>query len=93
MYYLAVNRLKKDAVPEVLGRAVSEHVEWTLRQIEAGTLVQAGRWGEAGGVAIIRASSEAAARTILDEDPLWKSGQITVELARFFPDTAIAHFD
>ena len=94
MYYLALNRVKQDADSDKLAMAVPEHIGWIARQLENGTIVLAGRWGEAGGMAIIRAGSEAEAQGLLDEDPLTRSGQITLELERFFPDApVVARFD
>lgn len=89
MYFLAINKIKQDADPAAVGRIVPLHIEWTKNQIAKAKIVQAGKWGDREGMAIIRADDMAEARIILDEDPLVQSGLISFELAPLYPQVEI----
>ncbi len=89
MYFLAINRIKPGAATSDFGKVMSAHIEWTKRQIEAGTIVQAGKWGDSGGMAIIKAGDDSAAEDLLRDDPLVSSGLVVTETARFYPDVPI----
>ncbi len=54
--------------------------------LSGGKIVQAGKWGDSGGMAIFQAEDITDAEKILNEDPLIKSGLVTFELARLYPD-------
>ncbi len=89
MYFLSINKVKKDADRAQIGKVISGHIQWIKEQIIAGKVVQAGKWGDAGGMAIIRAKDLAEAESIVNRDPLLISGLITAETAGFYPDVAI----
>lgn len=89
MYFLTTNRIRQEAVGPDAGKVIAAHIEWTRRQIAAGRIIQAGRWGEVGGMAIVRAASLAEAEQILAEDPLIDAGLVSHETDRLFPDVPI----
>ncbi|MBI2840555.1 MAG: hypothetical protein HYX75_19750 [Acidobacteria bacterium] len=89
MYFLAINRIKPDVEPREVGAAIAAHIAWTRRMISEGKMVQAGKWGNDGGMAIIRADCMGEARSILDQDPLVTSALVAVEVARLHPDVEI----
>lgn len=55
-------------------------------KIQSGEIVQAGKWGETGGMAIIMAENIDEAKKILQDDPLIKSGAVSFIIDRFYPD-------
>jgi uncharacterized protein YciI len=85
MYFLSINTVREDADHDQIGGIIPSHVQWLKEQIAAGRVAQAGKWGEGGGMAVIRAADLTEARTILSEDPLIRSGLISFELAQFYP--------
>ena len=89
MYFLSVNQLKPDASPAEIRLVVNAHIGWSKALIAEGTLVQAGRWGEGRGMAIIKASDLAEAEALQARDPLVSSGLATYELARLYPDVPL----
>ncbi len=89
MYFLSVNQVSPDATPAEIGRVVGAHIAWSKELIAAGTVLQAGRWGEGRGVAIIKASDLAEAEALQQRDPLVSSGLATYELARLYPDVPL----
>ena len=86
MFFLAINRAKPDARTEAIGEVIPAHIDWIKRSIAGGALVQAGKWGEGGGVLVVRAASQEEARAVIGEDPILKSGLFDVEIAQFAPD-------
>lgn len=90
MYFLAINRIKKDADPAEIGRIIPQHIAWIREQIAASRIAQAGKWGESGGMSIVRARELPEARNILHDDPLARSGLATFEIAPFYPAVEIA---
>lgn len=89
MYYLAINQMRPDADFRKIGEVIPLHIEWTMKMIADGRCVQAGKWGERGGMAIIKAEGKREAELLLSEDPLIKSGLVTFTVERFFPDVKI----
>ncbi len=89
MYFLSVNQLRPDASPAEIGRVLGAHIGWSKELIAAGTVLQAGRWGEGRGMAIIKASDLAEAEALQARDPLVSSGLATYELARLHPDVPL----
>ncbi len=85
-YFLAVNELKENAAVGALGPAIREHVDWTMKMIRQGVCLQAGRWGERGGMAIFKAENREDAQRLLNDDPLVRAGLVTFSLERFYPD-------
>lgn len=89
MFFMAINRIRKESAGPETAAAISSHVAWTKRMIAGGMMVQAGRWGERGGMAILRAESIEQARGLVEQDPLVTSGVVDLELARLYPDVEI----
>jgi len=89
MYFMSVNKLRDDADRTQVGAAIGAHVQWSKSLIAAGTLAQAGRWGESGGMAIIKARDLAEAEAIQKADPLIASGLAVFELERLYPDVEL----
>jgi len=81
MYFMSINRIKPDADPTQLNKAISLHREWAKKQLAAGILVQAGKWGDHGGMIIVRAESREEADRVVNQDPLVLAGLITFETA------------
>jgi uncharacterized protein YciI len=80
MYFLSVNKIKTGANPEDIKRTIPLHIQWVKEMISRGCIVQAGKWGETGGIAIIQANSASEAGEIINTDPLIKSGIVTFEI-------------
>ena len=93
MYFLVVNRAKPDADSKAIAEVIPAHTSWVARKIAAGKIVQAGKWGETGGIVIIRAADAREAQTLIDEDPIARSDLFTIETGRFYPDVESARFD
>jgi len=89
MYFLVTNRIKENVALEKIKPIINAHIQWTIAQIKKGTIKQAGKWGEAGGMAIIEASNLSEAREIIDQDPLTCSELAQYELDRFYPDVKL----
>jgi uncharacterized protein YciI len=85
MYVMSINKFKDDADLTRINKVILEHREWVKKQLAAGKLVQAGKWGERGGMIIIRAESVSEAEKIVDEDPLARAGLIAFETAQIHP--------
>ncbi|MEJ2255072.1 MAG: YciI family protein [Nitrospirota bacterium] len=61
------------------------HVEWLRQRMAEGKVLQAGKWGDIGGMWVLEAGSIEEARALVEQDPLISSGLTTYELAEFFP--------
>jgi uncharacterized protein YciI len=85
MYFLFVDKIKKDADHARFPQVIPGHIAWIEQQMQAGHLVQAGRWGEIGGIMVFRGEEEAAIRELLKSDPLVASGLIEWDLAPYHP--------
>ena len=88
-YFLGINRLKSTPPPADFGETISRHRSWCGEQLAEGRLVQAGKWGEGAGMAIVRAADMKEAESILGDDPLFRSGLVACEIAEFFPDAPL----
>jgi uncharacterized protein YciI len=88
MYFMSINKFKPDADRALIGKVIPEHREWAKQQLTAGTLVQAGKWGDRGGMIVIKADSMAEAEKIVDQDPFVRAGLITFETAELHPAKA-----
>ncbi len=84
-----MNQPEPDASPAEIGRVIGAHIAWSKELIAAGTVLQAGRWGERRGIAVIKASDLAKAEALQARDPLVSSGLATYELARLHPDVPL----
>ncbi len=89
MYYLSINTFKEGVGSEEIGKVIPLHKEWIREMIASGAVVQAGKWGAAGGVVILKAESHAEAEGLLRNDPLIGSGLVNYELGAFHPDVKI----
>jgi uncharacterized protein YciI len=89
MYFLGTNKINPDSEFEKVKKVIPIHIKWTKSKIQEGKIVQAGKWGEAGGMAIFKAETLEEAKKIFMEDPLIESGLVFYELARFYPDVRI----
>ncbi len=85
MYYMSINHIKPDAPHELINKTLPLHREWAKQQLAAGMLVQAGKWGDSGGVIIIRAETREEADDVVNDDPLVKAGLIIFETAELHP--------
>ncbi len=81
MYFLSINKIKPDADRALLNNTIPVHREWAKQQLSTGVLVQAGKWGDRGGMIIIKAETREEADRIVSDDPLLKAGLITYETA------------
>jgi uncharacterized protein YciI len=84
MYFMSINKIKHDADRALLNKVIPAHREWAKKQLAAGTLVQAGKWGDRGGMIVIKADSMAEAEKVVDQDPLAQAGLITFETAELY---------
>jgi uncharacterized protein YciI len=89
MYFLSINKIKFDADRIQIAKVIPLHIQWTKKMISEKRIIQSGKWGDFGGMAIIKAESIAEAENILGEDPLVQSGLITVETGQLYPDVEI----
>ena len=85
LYFMSINKFKKDADHEQINKVIPVHRKWAKLQLASGTPVQAGKWGERGGMSIIRAESMAEAEVVVNQDPLVQAGLITFETAQLHP--------
>lgn len=79
MYFMSVNKFKPNLNPEQVNKAIVLHRQWAKQQLAAGVLAQAGKWGDNGGMIIIRAETREQADRVVNEDPLVQAGLITFE--------------
>lgn len=93
MYFLAVNKARPHADPKRIGEIVPDHIAWVKERTAAGEVALAGKWGESGGIVIVRAGTDADARAIAMGDPLARSGLFSVEIDRFYPDVKSPRFE
>jgi uncharacterized protein YciI len=81
MYFMSINKFKPGLASEVVNRTIKAHREWAKKQLAAGVLVQAGKWGDHGGMIIIKAATREEADKVVNQDPLVEAGLITFETA------------
>jgi uncharacterized protein YciI len=81
MYFLSINKFKPNLDPSLVNRTIVTHRQWAKHRLADGVLVQAGKWGDHGGMIIIRAESREQADRIVNEDPLVQADLITFETA------------
>lgn len=85
MYFMSINKIKSDADREHLNKTIPLHREWAKQQLAAGVLVQAGKWGDHGGMIVVRAETREEADKVVNQDPLVQAGLITFETAQLHP--------
>jgi uncharacterized protein YciI len=81
MYFMSINKFKPNADRAQLNKALPLHREWAKRQLAAGVLVQAGKWGDSGGMIIVKAETREEADRVVNQDPFVEAGLITFETA------------
>jgi hypothetical protein len=85
MYIVLVNRIRQGVGQGQVGDFIPPHIEWLKGKIQEGFVLQAGRWGDIGGMWLLRARSVEEAGEAVKEDPLLGSGLVTYEMAEYFP--------
>ena len=88
MYFMSINKFKPGADRAQINKTIPLHREWAKQQLAAGILVQAGKWGDNGGMIVIRAETREEADKVVDQDPLVKADLITFETAELHPAVA-----
>ena len=73
---MSINKFKPGGDRAQITKVILLHREWAKRQLAAGVLVQAGKWGDNGGMIVVKAGSREEA-----QDPLVEAGLITFETA------------
>jgi len=86
---MAINEVLPDVNPVQIAKVIPPHLEWTKQKISKGVIVQAGKWGDAGGMVILRANELSEAESLLREDPLIISELVTFKLAPLYPEVKI----
>ncbi len=81
MYFMSINKFKPNADRALINKTIPLHREWAKKQLAAGVLVQAGKWGDSGGMIVIKAKSREAADKVVNQDPFAEAGLITFETA------------
>lgn len=85
MYIVLVNKTRLGVGRDRLAEFIPPHIEWLKGKIREGFVLQAGKWGDIGGVWILRAESMEEAAEAVREDPLLGSGLVEYEMAEYFP--------
>ncbi len=81
MYFMSINKIKPGADPSQLNKVIAAHREWAKQQLAAGILVQAGKWGDRGGMIVVKAESREEADKVVNQDPFALADLITFETA------------
>ena len=82
MHCMSINKIKPNADPALINKTLPLHRQWAKDQLAAGVLVQAGKWGDMGGMIVIKAETREEADKVVNQDPLVQSGLITFETAQ-----------
>jgi uncharacterized protein YciI len=82
MYFMSINKFKSNADPALINKTIPLHRDWVKEQLAAGVLVQAGKWGDSGGMIVIKTDTKEDADSVVNQDPLVQSGLITFETAQ-----------
>lgn len=88
MYFMSINKFKPGADRAQINKAIPAHREWAKKQLAAGVLVQAGKWGDHGGMIIVKAETSEEADRVVSQDPLVEADLITFETAEIRPAVA-----
>jgi len=88
MYFMSINKYRPDADRALINTTIPLHREWARQQLAAGVLVQAGKWGDHGGMIVVKAESREEADTVVNQDPLVQAGLITFETAQLYAAVA-----
>jgi uncharacterized protein YciI len=85
VYFMSINKFKPGGDRAQINKVIHLHREWAKKQLAAGVLVQAGKWGDNGGMIVVKAESREEADRIVNEDPLVEADLITFETAQLYP--------
>ncbi len=85
MYFMSINKFKPGADRAQINKTVPVHREWAKKQLAAGVLVQAGKWGDNGGMIVVEAESREEADKVVNQDPFVEAGLITFETSELHP--------
>jgi uncharacterized protein YciI len=88
MYFMSINKIKPGGDWTQINNAILLHREWAKKQLAAGVLVQAGKWGDNGGMIVVKAESREEADKVVNQDPLVVAGLITFETEELYPAVA-----
>ncbi len=88
MYFMSINKFKPGMDRIQINKVIPLHREWAKKQLAAGVLVQAGKWGDNGGMIVVKADSREEADKVVNQDPLVESGLIMFETAELHPAVA-----
>jgi uncharacterized protein YciI len=88
MYFMSINKFKSNADRTQINKTILLHREWAKQQLAAGVLVQAGKWGDHGGMIVVRAETREEADKVVNQDPLVQAELITFETAQLHPAVA-----
>ncbi len=88
MYFMSINKLKPGIDHAQFNKVIAAHREWVTKQLAAGVLVQAGKWGDNGGMIVVKAESREEADKVVNQDPLVLADLITFETAEIHPAVA-----
>lgn len=78
-YFLSINHIKKDVDAATLNEVIVRHRQWAKDRLASGDLVQAGKWGDHGGMIVVKAATREEADRVVNEDPLVEAGVVTFE--------------
>ena len=79
---MSINKIKAGADSALINKTLPLHRQWAKDQLAAGVLVQAGKWGDMGGMIVIKAETREEADKVVNQDPLVQAGLITFETAQ-----------
>lgn len=85
MYFLSINRKLEGVTEDDIHKVIKEHIEWTRAAIKEGWMLQAGKWGDVGGMAMVKAEGLDEAISFLNQDPLVTNSLVEYETHRLFP--------
>jgi len=85
MYFMSINKFKPDADRALINKTIPLHREWSKQQLAEGILVQAGKWGDHGGMIIVKAVTREEADRVVNQDPFVKADLIAFETAELHP--------
>ncbi len=81
MYFMSINKFKPGADQALINKTIPIHREWSKQQLAKGVLVQAGKWGDRGGMIIIKAETREEADKVVNQDPFVQADLIEFETA------------
>ncbi len=88
MFFMSINKFKPGADSTLINKTIPLHRKWAKEQLAKGVLVQAGKWGDHGGMIIVKAETREEADRVVSQDPLIKSDLIAFETAEIHPAVA-----